>query len=125
MFKHITLILARCPAFPLGSDKHGYVITAPIDADGYLDVDVCKTEQSLCLARRFSPDERDRLGRLQHRAGGPNGATWVIDYDPNATSDDERGFRLETHQFVPGNYVSIRDDEGKLMTYQVSRVSNA
>ncbi|MDF2118530.1 hypothetical protein PY365_23435 [Roseiarcaceae bacterium H3SJ34-1] len=125
MFKHITLTLARCPDFPLGSSKHGYVITAPLDADGYLDTDACKTAQSLCLARRFSPDEKDRFGRLLHRPGGPNGATWVIDYDPNATSDDERGFRLETHQFVPGNYVSIRDDEGKVTTYQVARVSDA
>jgi len=125
MFKHITLTLARCPEFPLGSSKHGYVITAPLDADGYLDTDARKTAQSLCLARRFSPDEKDRFGRLLHRAGGPNGATWVIDYDPNATTDDERGFRLEAHQFVPGNYVSIRDDEGNLTTYQVSRVIDA
>jgi hypothetical protein len=61
----------------------------------------------------------DRYGMLVHRAGGAGGATWVIDYDPRRTTDDEPGYRLNQHRFVPGEYVSIQDEDEKLHTFQV------
>lgn len=36
-------------------------------------------------------------------AGGAGGSSWVFDYNPNVPSDDETGYRLGSHRFVPGN----------------------
>ena len=57
-----------------------------------------------------------------HRAGGANGATWIVDYDDRTTADDEAGYRLDAHRFVEGEYVSIRDDAGELHTFVVNHV---
>jgi hypothetical protein len=45
----------------------------------------------------------------------------VIDYDDRREDDDEVGFRLNTHVFRPGEYVSLTD-EGELQTYRVVSV---
>jgi len=48
--------------------------------------------------------------------------TWVIDYDDRREDDDEVGFRLDTHLFRPGEYVSLADEDGELQTYRVVSV---
>lgn len=122
MLSHITLHLARSPGHPEGSESDGYEITAPLDADGRLDPKVWHDQRGHCLVRRFKPGERSRQGRLVHRAGGPGGGTWVIDYDDRREDDDEVGFRLDTHLFRPGEYVSLADEDGELQTYRVVSV---
>ena len=37
---------------------------------------------------------------------------------------DEGGFKLSSHLFVPGEYISIRDDEGELHTFRVITVDD-
>ena len=59
---------------------------------------------------------------LTHRHGGAGGATWVIDYDKDRADDDEAGYRLGTHTFRTGDYVSIRDADGDLNTFRVVAV---
>ena len=60
-----------------------------------------------------------------HRSGGAGGANWAFDYEAGARDDDEVGYRFNAHAFLPGEYVSLRDDEGELRTYRVSAVAPA
>lgn len=109
--KRVTVHLARSPGYPEGSNRFGYDIIAPLTRDGHLDVQLWKANRSACTVRRFRPDEDDHFGMLVHRAGGPGGATWVIDYNTAITEDDEAGFRLDRHVFLPGEYVSFSNGD--------------
>lgn len=125
MLQSVTLTLARCPAHPEGSPGRGYDILAPLDAAGKLDAALWHSKRDHCRVRRFWTGEPDRYGRLIHRAGGRNGATWLIDYDDRITEDDEPGFRLDTHRFIEGEYVSLRDAGGLMCPFKVARVTQA
>jgi hypothetical protein len=59
--------------------------------------------------RRFWQGEEDKIGRLMHKPGGDEHARWVFDYDEKRLDDDEAGYRFGAHSFVPGEYVTIRD----------------
>lgn len=123
MFR-VTLTLARCAEHPDGSGGRGYEIVAPLGPDGRLDPALWREARDHCRVRRFWIGERDRHGRLVHRAGGEGGATWLIDYDDRTDEDDEPGYRLGAHAFVAGEYVSIRDaDDGTERTFRVAQVS--
>ena len=74
---------------------------------------------------RFWPGEPDQHGVLVHRPGGAGGATWMIDYDQDRADDDEAGYRLGTHTFQVGDYVSIRDADGDMNTFRVAEVQPA
>ena len=125
MLHNISLRLARSHDYPDGSDRHGYEITAPLDAEGQLDATSWREVRDRCRVRRIWAGAPERRGRLVHRAGGAGGATWIIDYDDRSREDDEIGFKLERHQFVEGEYVSIRDDDGGMHTFRVARVGRA
>lgn len=119
----VTLTLARCPDHPDGSAGRGYEIVAPLGLDGHLDAALWRETRDHCRVRRFWTGEPDRHGRLVHRAGGEGGATWLIDYDDRTTDDDEPGYRLGTHAFIRGEYVSIREaDDAQYHTFLVARV---
>ena len=121
----IVLHLARSRDFPQGSEAHGYEIVAPLAASGRLDAETWKDVRNRCTVRRFWGGERDQRGFLAHRAGGAEGATWLIDYDRSTYADDEAGYRLGSHAFVEGEYVSIRDEDGELHTFKVASVRPA
>ena len=122
-FYRVTLTLARCPDHPDGSAGRGYQIVAPLGPDGRLDARLWHHGRDRCRVRRFWTDERDRHGRLVHRAGGEGGATWLIDYDDRTEADDEAGYRLGSHAFVEGEYVSIRDaGDATFRTFRVAHV---
>lgn len=121
----IVLHHARGPAFPEGSSRHGYEIVAPLDREGHFDVAAWNGLREKCLARRFWGNEAELVGRLVHHAGGAGGATWLLDYDPKADTDDEAGFRLDSHRFVPGEYVTISDNAGRQHTFVVAEVTAA
>jgi hypothetical protein len=118
----ITLHLARTKEFPDGSGTHGYVLTAPLDADGHLDLDAWRDHRVACTVRRFWGNEPPAHGWLVHRAGGRDGATWGFDYDSLRKDDDESGFRLGAHRFEPGEYISIKDPVGDTHTFKVAAV---
>lgn len=120
--KRIRLNLARSKDHPEGSSRHGYEFVAPLDAAGHIDLEGWRENRNACTVRRFWGDEAPEAGRLVHRAGGSRGATWVFDYNETDTDDDEAGFRFADHVFQPGEYVSIRDDDGTLHTFQVVTV---
>lgn len=124
-FKRIRLNLARSPEFPQGSSRHGYEFVAPLDGNGHIDVEQWRAHRDQCRVRRFQEGEDDEFGLLVHKPGGAEHARWVFDYDPDAEDDDESGYRFGTHAFRPGEYVSIRGEDGEMHTYQVATVEAA
>lgn len=111
----ITLHLARCPQFPEGSRNHGYSFVAPVTYAGKLDPVLWRRERSRCSAVRFWAGSPTRVGMLTRRAGGACGATWLLDFDPKRSDDDETGYRFELHRFVPGEYVTLSDASGSFV----------
>ena len=124
-FKRIRLNLARSKEFPEGSDRHGYEFVAPLDNKGHIDAALWRAHRANCKVRRFWAGEEDEVGFVVHKAGGPEHARWVFDYDQTAEDDDESGYRFGSHAFTPGEYVSIRDDEGDMHTFLVVSVEAA
>ncbi|MGZ5836696.1 MAG: hypothetical protein ACXWJ5_10900 [Xanthobacteraceae bacterium] len=123
-FKRIRLNLARSKEFPAGSAHHGYEFVAPLDHDGHIETDEWRKHRDNCRVRRFWGDEEE-IGQLVHKPGGNEHARWIFDYDQAAEDDDEAGYRFGTHAFRPGEYVSIRDEDGEMHTFQVASVENA
>ena len=119
--KTIRLNLARTKDFPNGSDVHGYRFTAPLDAEGHLSAEGWKKDRDHCRVVRFWAGEEDDIGHLVHRPGG----SWGFTYDIDGDEGDESGFKLSSHSFIPGEYLSIRDDDGELHTFTVVTVEDA
>jgi hypothetical protein len=124
-FKRIRLNLARSKEFPQGSARHGYEFVAPLDGNAHIDVEQWKRDRAHCRVRRFWEGEEDQIGLVVHKPGGPEHGRWVFDYDRTAEEDDESGYRFGTHAFRPGEYVSIRDEDGDMYTFQVGSVEAA
>ncbi len=122
--KRVRLRLARSKEFPTGSLYHGYEFVAPLDANGHIDVDLWRQHRDHCRVRRFWGGEEE-IGRLVHKSGGKEHSRWIFDYNEAAEDDDEAGYRFASHAFLPGEYVSIRDEEGELHTFQVVSVEPA
>lgn len=114
----IIMRLARNPGteYVDGDDRRGYTLIAPIDADGRLDEDAFRQMRDACTVRRFAPDEYAQEGRLSRR-----GDNWYFDYAVG-TDDDEAVYRLGEHRFGLGEYVSIADDDGRLLAYKVTEI---
>jgi hypothetical protein len=123
-FKRIRLNLARSKEYPNGSARHGYEFVAPLDATGHIDPSLWRAHRKQCGVRRFWGNEEE-TGHLVHKPGGKERSRWVFDYDDSAEEDDEAGYRFAAHPFVPGEYVSIRDEDGDMHTFQVVSVEPA
>jgi hypothetical protein len=119
--KRIVLRLARNPDFPEGDDRQGYVVVAPLDAQGKIDVEQWRDCRAQCTVDRFHPDPDERAdGLLTHR-----GHQWRFHYDEEAEGPDEGGYRLEDHEFRPGAYVTIASHGEAPLTYVVTEVDRA
>jgi hypothetical protein len=126
LLQRIKLHLARTPEYPEGSPSRGYEIIAPLDAQGHLDARAWHAERARCEVRRFWTGEPDRFGRLMHRPGGSGGATWTFDYGDRVGADaEEEGHHLNTHRFLEGEYVSIREHGGEPIPFKVESVGQA
>lgn len=119
----IRLELARSKNEPQGSPGDGYEFHAPLDDSFHIDLEAWKNNRALCFVHRLENFQTVERGILKHQAGGIGGATWAFDYDYEAQGDEEPGYRFGLHAFVPGEYVSIRDQEGALQTYKVAAVT--
>jgi hypothetical protein len=122
--KRIRLNLARSKEFPAGSAQRGYEFVAPLDADCHIDARLWRQYREHCGVRRFWDDEEE-FGKLVHKPGGNEHSRWVFDYDDSADEDDEAGYRFGSHAFRPGEYVSIRGEDGAMHTFQVVSVEPA
>lgn len=117
----IRLELARDHDFPEGSARHGYELVAPLDAEGHLDAAAWRGLRSRCRVRRFWAGADDEIGHLAHHGSG-----WAFHYDiAGDASTDEPGWRLASHRFRVGEYVSIREQDGTLRTFRVVDVRPA
>ncbi|MHA1158210.1 MAG: hypothetical protein ACTSP2_05635 [Alphaproteobacteria bacterium] len=116
--KSVRLNLARTQEFPDGSDRHYYRFTAPLDAGGHLHAQGWRQNREQCRVVRSWGSEEEDVGHLMHRPGG----SWGFHYDIDGDEGDEAGYRLGNHRFVPGEYVSIRDEDEELHTFRVVTV---
>lgn len=116
--KTIRLELARSKEFPEGNADHGYVLKAPLTSDGHLDPVAWRKQRELCSVRRFSGKDEER-GQLIHTAG----RRWAFSYVPGDDADDEPIFRLDSHVFRPGEYLSITEHDGVERTFRVASVA--
>ena len=87
---------------------------------GRLDASAYPKAKDACVVRRFAPDEDPVDGRLAH-----HGSRWYFDYEGGEPLDDEPVFRLGEHRFSVGEYVSVTDEDGRLLTYKVTEVTPA
>jgi hypothetical protein len=99
--KRIRLELARDHDFPSGSRERGYDFIAPLDDSGHLSIVEFKDNRERCRVRRD---------------------TCAFDYDPTSDKDDEPGFKLDQHRLVPGEYISITEQDGVQRTFFIKAV---
>ncbi len=123
--RRIRLERARAQGHPEGDPGEGYDIVAPLDETGHISVEGWRNQRALCFVHRVKGGDIVERGLLAHRAGGPGGGTWMFDYDPRDMGEEDTGFHFETHVFAPGEYVSIRDPDGDVLTYRVATVVSA
>ena len=118
----VVMRLARNPGteFADGDDHRGYSLVAPLTPDGHLDAAAYAKARGACVVRRFAPDEDPVDGKLVRVR-----AHWYFDYDDSEAAGEEPVFRLGEHRFAVGEYVSITDEDGRLLTYKVTDVARA
>jgi hypothetical protein len=114
----IVMRLARNPGteFGEGDDHRGYTLTAPLGPARRLDVEAWRKVKDRSTVRRFAPDEDAVEGRLARR-----GEVWFFDFEEEADVD-EPVYRLGDHTFGVGDYVTVRDHKGRMLTYKVTEV---
>lgn len=117
--KVIRLELARTKDHPEGDPNHWYIFHAPLTADGHLDATKFKEVADLCSAVKSSPEDGTETGRLIHTRGG-----WAFSYAAG-TDDDEPVFRLGSHVFRPGEYVTITEHDETARPFRVVSVRDA
>ena len=119
MLRRIRLELARDPDFAAGSRERGYDFIAPLDEKGRIDPQAWEQLKDRCRVRRFWSTDADEVGHVVHRPGGE----WVFHYDIRGDArHDEAGHRFSHHAFLPGEYVSILEQDGVLRTFFVASV---
>ncbi len=118
MLRRVRLELARDHEFPEGSRERGYDFIAPLDGKGHIDLEAWKELKQRCRVRRFWAREAEEVGHIVHTRSG-----WGFHYDIHGDpGHDEAGFRFDTHAFIPGEYVSIKEQDGVLRTFRVVQV---
>ena len=117
----VVMRLGRNPdaGFPDGDDNHGYVVVAPLDNEGHLDVELWRANKEKCTINRFSPDHtEDADGVLTHR-----GSHWYFHYDEPEEGPDEPVYRLGDHLMRLGEYLTIHEADGEDLTYKITETT--
>lgn len=120
LLRHIRLELARDHEHPEGSRAHGYELVVPLDPEGRISAELWRQIRDRCRVRRFWAGEKDEVGHVVHKPGG----TWAFHYDIRGDAGhDETGFHFENHVFAPGEYVSLKEQDGAMRTFRVAAVA--
>ena len=114
----VILRLGRNPGHPDGDEHQGYVIQAPLGADGRLDPALWRDKRDACTVRRFHRDEDAADGWLRHR-----GENWYFWYDEEDEGPEEPVFKLGAHRLAPGEYITVREADGEALTYRVAEAT--
>ena len=124
-FKRIRLNLARSKEFPQGSARHGYEFVAPLKADGPHRRDAMEEgPRAIAACAASGKARRTRSATSCTSRAGRSTRRWVFDYDQSARTTT-RAAIASAPTLPPGEYVSIRDDDGDMHTYQVASVEAA
>ncbi|MCR9268066.1 MAG: hypothetical protein NXI03_10895 [Alphaproteobacteria bacterium] len=118
----VVMRLGRNPdaGFPDGDNDQGYVIVAPLDKDGRLDLDLWRANKADCTVDRFSPDPAEKAdGWLTHR-----GSHWFFHYDEEGEGPDEPVYRLGDHTLRLGDYLTIHEADGDDLTYKITETTS-
>jgi hypothetical protein len=119
MLSHVRLEAARGPDFPEGSAAHGYELWLPLTADGRPAGGEYADEHGRCRFVRFRAGEPIRQGAILRHAAG-----WVLSLEPGE-DDDTVLVGADHHRFRPGEYVSLKEPDGRLATFKVVAVTAA
>ena len=113
----IVLRLGRNPeaGYPDGDDNYGYVVHAPLNTDSLLDPALWREKRDDCTVRRFHPDESPADGWLRHR-----GDNWYFWYDEEDEGPEEPVVKLGAHRLAPGEYITVREPDGDVLTFRVA-----
>jgi hypothetical protein len=117
----VVMRLGRNPdaGFPDGDDHHGYVVIAPLDKDGMLDVELWRANKEASTVNRFSPDATETAdGWLSH-----HGTRWFFRYDEDEEGPDEPVYRLGDHSMRIGDYLTIHEADGDDLTYRITETT--
>jgi len=116
----VILRLGRNPdaGYPDGIDDYGYVIQAPLDADGRLDEALWRDKRELCTVRRFHPNEAAADGWRRRR-----GEQWYFWYDEEDEGPEEPLYKLGAHELRPGEYVTLTEGDGDVLTFRVAEAT--
>ena len=117
--KRIRLEMARNPGFPEGSARHGYEFTAPLALDGHIDGQAWRSPEvrGQCRVRRFWDGEPEQDGELIHTRR----REWAFSYAPGE-DDDEAVAKLDRHRIKEGEYLTIREPDGRSFTFRIASI---
>ena len=122
--RKVTLHAARSKEFPQGSIRHGYDFIAPSDRrrphrPRSLEGPSRRMFRPPVLGRRAGDARTPRPPRRRTSAArpGPSNGSPL-----DAVDEEEEGFRFGDHTFRAGEYVSVREAEGELLTFRVVSV---
>lgn len=119
LLRHVHLELLRDGDQRVGSALHRYEFIAPLDKDGHIVAEAWRQTRERCRVKRTTGNGGDEVGHLVHKRGG----AWAFHYDIHGDpGHDETGFRFDAHRFLPGEYVSIKEQDGVLRTFLVKAV---
>ena len=116
-FMRIRLEAARSREFPEGSTHHGYSFVLPLNGDGKLDRAAFAHDPQICTVRRFWGGEDDEVGHLIKNRGGRFAFSF--------REDEEPIHRLDEHVFRAGEYLSVKEPDGKIYAFKVTEVRPA
>lgn len=117
-WKSIRLELARTQDFPEGSASRAYLLRLPVNDNGIIDEDALRAAPQFATVRRFWPNEPDMSGYVIRTQNG-----WALSYR-KGEEDDETIFHLETHRILPGEYIILRESDGKQLPYRIASLNS-
>ncbi len=117
--KTIRIELARTKEHPAGDPGHAYEFRAPLDKSGHLDAAAWPAARQWCVVKRLEKGALEETGSLIRTHGGK----WVFSYAPG-DDDDETIFKFSSHQFTPGEYVSVTEHDGVQRAFRVASIKD-
>lgn len=116
----VRLELARNKEFPEGSHRHGYEFILPLDADRKIDRATFRKTPELCTVHRFWEGTGDLVGTIHHASHD----RWMFSFHLGEMEDESIPHFAE-HRFREGEYVGVREVDGREHTFSIVLVEPA